>query len=145
MSSGSEDEGSRTPSDYDPEGEPDLSPKRPPVPIASKPPPPTSTRAKKPTIPRTTVAGSSSRAVVPPSPSGSVNGAAAAAAQAQAQAFHQAGYMMPAMGPGGIPIMVPGQPGAMGNERAHLYTLLRQLPMGAPGAGPGGLPFPFPM
>jgi type IV secretory pathway VirB10-like protein len=139
MSSGSEDEGSRTPSDYDPEGEPDLSPKRPPVPIPSKPPQLASSRAKK--APRTKIAGSSSRAAVPPSPSGSVNGSAAA--QAQAQAFHQAGYMMPAMGPGGIPIMMP--PGGMGNERAQLYTLLRQLPMGAQGPGPAGLPFPFPM
>jgi hypothetical protein len=143
MSSGSEDEGSRTPSDYDPEGEPDLSPKRPPATTASKPPVSNNNRAKKATVPR--AKAGSSRTIVPPSPSGSVNGTAAAAAQAQAQAFHQAGYMVPAMGPGGIPIMVPGQPGAMGNERTQLYTLLRQLPMAPQGAGSGALPFPFPM
>jgi len=141
MSSGSEDEGSRTPSDYDPEGEPDLSPKRPAAAMANKPSSPKESRTKKP--PTSRAKAGTSRMAAPLSPPGNINGAAA---QAQTQAFHQAGYVMPAVGPGGIPIMVPGQPGAIGNERAQLYTLLRQLPIATPqAAGAGGLPFPFPM
>ncbi|KAG8867033.1 basic helix-loop-helix protein [Serendipita sp. 405] len=42
-----------------------------------------------------------------------------------------------------------GPPGPMsGNERAQLYTILRQLPMGFPrpdGQAPGPIPFPFPI
>ncbi|KIM23898.1 hypothetical protein M408DRAFT_332089 [Serendipita vermifera MAFF 305830] len=144
MSSSEEEEGTQTPSDYDPEGEPDLSPQRPTVTTTRKRSESNTSRAKK-SNPSRAKAGNS-RTNVPASPTAGSSGAhaaaAAAAAQAQAQAFQQAGYMMPAMGPGGIPMMVPGQPG---NERAHLYTLLRQLPIGPQGVGPGGLPFPFPM
>ncbi|CAG7852897.1 SubName: Full=Probable CBF1-centromere binding factor 1 {ECO:0000313/EMBL:CCA72231.1} [Serendipita indica DSM 11827] len=84
---------------------------------------------------------------VPPSP-------------ANSQPIHAAlqqpppGFILPAVGPGGIPIILPtAQNGTLsGNERAHLYTLLKQLPIGFParadgqsGTTPAALPFPFPM
>lgn len=41
----------------------------------------------------------------------------------------QGPFILPGVG-GGIPIMLPGQANMTSNERAHLYTFLRQLPLG---------------
>lgn len=118
--SSSEGTGSDAGSDFEPGAESEVSPVKPPVEKNTSKKRGRNSNNGAPNGPMTSTAQSgTSKASAP-------NSSNAGASTSQ---FPNP-YLMPALGAGGIPIVLPGQAPMTNNERAHLYTFLRQLPLG---------------
>jgi hypothetical protein len=130
--SSDDESGSGGMSEFDPDGEPDVSPTKSDGPSTTKPAskrgrPRKNTAPMTPVTPNNSSNRQSSKSTSGPVPQSPIGGGSSQSPTAAVQA---PGYLMPTMGPGGIPIMVPAGTSMNANERNHLYTLLRQIPMG---------------
>jgi hypothetical protein len=125
--SSSEGSGSEAGSDFEPGAESEVSPIKPAAEKATSNKRSRNTKTSGPNDPTTPApqSGQSNASKSATAGSSSTN-----ASSSQYPNPLQSGYLMPALGAGGIPIMLPGQGSMTNNERAHLYTFLRQLPLG---------------